>query len=392
MEKQLVGFFRGRLAVVTRHGDPHIAGKNTTAHLIHLAHHGIHHVHRIGPGLLGHAQGDRRLDPLPPLGLKHVGPRFLGSVDNLRHIAQINRPSLVNPHHHLSGLGRAGDESAGLDENRAVFGGDRPRPRLPVALLQHRHNACGRHPAGRQAHRIEEHTDLPTQPADHTRLRHQGNLLHRILQFRRQPPQFHRILPRTMQSQGQNGHVIDGPRLDQRRRHPVRDAVEIRLQLLVEFDQTRLQVGADFETHDDQTLGRTRRGVDVFDPGDFPEQLLHRSRHPLRHLARAGARHRHHHVDHRHLDLRFFLPREQNDRGQTEQDGRHDEQRRQLAVDKHPRNPSGQAVRYLLHLAQARLGHGAASTETPSVKRCASRTTTDSPPDKPLKISISPFI
>ena len=257
MEKKFVRLFRGRLAVIARHRDGHVGRQQCAPHFIDFAHHRADHIDRVGPGLLGHAQGHRRLDALSAHRLINVSLRFLRTVDNLRHIAQINRPSLVDTDHHLTGFGCTRDEATGFDENGPVLRGDRPGPRLPVALLQHGNDPRRRNPPRSHTHRIEDNADLTLQSADECGLRYQRDLLHRILQFRAQTPQFHRALHRAVQCQGKDRNVVDRPRLDQRHGHAVRDAVEIGLQLLVEFDDAVPQIRTDLEPHDDQALART---------------------------------------------------------------------------------------------------------------------------------------
>ena len=79
--------------------------------------------------------------------------------------------------------------------------------------------------------------------------------------------------------------------LDERLRNAPRNTVEIRLQLLVQLDQALLDVLANLEPHDGQALARAGGRVNVFHAGDFPEQLLHRTRGALLYLLRAETRH-----------------------------------------------------------------------------------------------------
>ena len=85
------------------------------------------------------------------------------------------------------------------------------------------------------------------------------------------------VIAGAVEGQRQDRHVVDGLGLISGRETAVGDAVEIGLQLLVELDDGGLDVLADLEADDQQALAGAGGRVDVFDPGDFPEQLLHRA-------------------------------------------------------------------------------------------------------------------
>ena len=121
------------------------------------------------------------------------------------------------------------------------------------------------------------------------------------------------IVAGAVEGQAEDRHVIDAFGFDQRPADAGRDAVEVRAQFFGEFDQAALRVLADLEAHDDQALAVAGGGIDIFHAGDFPQQFFHRAGGAFLDFLGAGARHGDHHIDHRHLDLRFLLARQQHD-------------------------------------------------------------------------------
>ena len=102
---------------------------------------------------------------------------------------------------------------------------------------------------------------------------------------------------------------------------------------LVDLDQARLVRLADAEAHGDQRQPGPRRRVDVLDAGDAPQRARSGPRSGSR-PRRLGARPGHHHVDHRHADLRLLLARCGEQRERAEPERRDDQERRELAVEK----------------------------------------------------------
>ena len=150
-------------------------------------------------------------------------------------------------------------------------------------------------------------------------LGHERNLLHRIVHLRHQPAQREMVVTRAVKRERENRHVVNGLGLDERRGNAVRNAVEVLLQLLVQLHDAALHVLADLEAHDDQALAGARGGVDVFDAGNFPEQLFHRARGAFLDFLGAEAGHGDQHVHHRDFDLRLLLARQHDDRERAEQ-------------------------------------------------------------------------
>ena len=121
------------------------------------------------------------------------------------------------------------------------------------------------------------------------------------------------IVVAAMEGQGQDRHVVNGVGLDQRPGDRMGDAIEIGLKLLVEPDDGGLKVLTDKESHDQEGLSGHRGRIDILHPRQLVEQLFHRDGEPFLHFLRRGPRHRDHDIDHRYLDLRFFLARQHDD-------------------------------------------------------------------------------
>jgi hypothetical protein len=145
-----------------------------------------------------------------------------------------------------------------------------------------------------------------------------------------------------------DGDIVNGARLDQRRADARRDAVVVGLQFLVEPDEALLEVGADLEADDDERAAGAGGGVEVFDAGDFPEQLLHRPRDAVLDLAGRGAGHGDDDVHHRHLDLRLLLAREHDHRKCAEEQRGEHQQRGDARIYAQRGQPAGESVRGLL--------------------------------------------
>ena len=109
----------------------------------------------------------------------------------------------------------------------------RPSVGLGIGLLNHRHQIGGAQVARGEPLRVEEHADLAAIPADQRGLGDLRDRLHRIVHLSSDPTKHGMIVACAVERQRENRHVVDRARLDQRRTDTKRDAVEIRLQLLV---------------------------------------------------------------------------------------------------------------------------------------------------------------
>ncbi len=257
--EQFVGFVLRRHTVVARDGDLDIRRNDVALERVHFLQDLSATEMAFAPGRLAMESvtaGSSAEIPIRRAGAKeHILARFFRAVHDVRHVAQINRLAGINAHHHVAHVLGGLQKRAGFHDDFMVVAGQVAGGILPVRLLQHRHQAGGRKIARRQPHRVEQHAHLPLRAADDGRLGDQRHLLHRVIHLRGQPPQREMIVMRTVNRQRQNRHVVNRPRLDERRGNAVRNLVEIRLQLLVQLHQAAFHVFADLEPHDDQSTG-----------------------------------------------------------------------------------------------------------------------------------------
>ena len=236
------------------------------------------------------------------------------------------------------------EEVTGLEQGLSIAEGLGPRLRLSVGLLQHRDEDGRAQIAGSQALRIEEHPDRAGLTADDRCLRDLRQHFDGILDLHRQLAELRVVITGAVEGEGQNRHVVDRSRFEQRRNNSKRHAVEIGLELLVQTDQGHLRVDADLKTDDGHVGTGASRGVQVFDPGDLPEEHLHGAGDPVLDLVGRCTRHGYHDIDHRNLDLRLLLAGEEEHGKDAEQQGRCDQDGGQLRVDEKRRHPAGNAV------------------------------------------------
>ena len=322
VQQQLVGFLRRRLAIVAGNAHREICRNDLALQSLHLRQHLFRHRDRVRSRPFGNAQGHggflthmtlaRRT--CRPMAKEHVLRRFLTAIHDLRHLTQIHRAPTEHTHDHIAHILRRLEKRTRLHQHLGIPGRQTARTKLPVRLLQHRHEADRTQIARRQLHRIEHDPNLPPRATNEMRFRHQRHSLHFLLHLRRKTPQHEMIVARTVKGQRQDRHIVDRLRFDHWPRDAHRDAIKIRPQLLRQLEQTQFRILAHLEPHNDKALAVLRRGIHILDARDLPEKLLHRASHPLLHFLRVGTGHRHHHVDHRHLDLRLLLTRQQHHR------------------------------------------------------------------------------
>ena len=145
------------------------------------------------------------------------------------------------------------------------------------------------------------------------------------------------------QGQRQDRHVVDAAAHDQRRRDAHRDAVAVGADLVVDPQHRLVLVGADLEAGGHHHLIVLGRAVDVLDPGDRLEDGFQRLGDELGRVGGLEAVGLHHHVDHRHVDLRILVARDGQYRNEAGGQDREQEQRRERGADERPRQPAGDA-------------------------------------------------
>ena len=351
VEQELVGFLGGRLTVVAGDRDRHIRRYYGALQRLDLLQDIFGHRNRIGPRTLADGQRDggffaaraRRVGGGSP-AMEHVVGGLLRAIQHLSHLTQINRSSPQRAHYHIAHLLGGPEECAGLDDHRLIHRGQFTTAELAVGLLQHRNDAHRAQSAGGQTRGIQEHPQFSTGPADDRRLGDLRHLLHRIINLGHQATQGQVVVSPAVEGQRQDGDIVDGTGLDQRESHPMRHPVPIGAEFFRHLHQTGIGIRAHLEADDGQGLPFPGLRVEVLHAGHLPEQFFHGSCGPLLDLLRRRPWHRHHHIHHRHQDLRLFFARQhQNREGPEQHRGEHDE-RGELGVDEGVSDPARQPM------------------------------------------------
>ena len=225
MPKQFVGFFLRRQAVIPRDSNLDIGGNDVALQRVNFSEHLVGHGDGIGAGPLGDGQGHGRLfighcAVRRTRSKKNILARLFRAVHDVGHIAQINRLAAEHADHHVAHVPGIGQKRAGFHDDFLVVAGQFAGGELPVRLLQHRQQTGGGEIARRQSHRVEQHAHLPLRAADEGGFGHLRHLFHRIVHLRDQPAQGEMIVTRAVKRERQNRHVVNRPRLDDRRETP----------------------------------------------------------------------------------------------------------------------------------------------------------------------------
>ncbi len=228
VQEKFVGLLRGGLAVVA--GDAHrdVGRDDSALERIHLAQHIVRDRNCVRAGPLGDAQRHGSLFAArAPTAEKHVVRGLLGAVHDLGNFLQIDRPAAGNAYDDIADVDRRLQKSPGLHDDGLVAAGELPGAKLAVRLLEHRNQPGGAEIAGRELHGIEQHPQLAPRPADDRGLGDLGHLLDRVIDLGDETTQREMIITRAVKREGEDGHVVDRPRLDERPDDAVRDAVEV---------------------------------------------------------------------------------------------------------------------------------------------------------------------
>ncbi len=389
--EKLVGFLRGRLAVVPSHRRPHVGRHDPRRERIEFAVDRVDDGDRVGPTALAHRESDgREATRTPGLAVGHVGHGALRAVDDRGDVGKAHGPAVPLRDDDGPELGSTLEKAARLDGETAVGRNQLAGRRPPVRGGERAGDRAERQPAGGEPRRIELDAELAAQAADERRVRDFRDRLDLVLHLRGDLPQRRRILRRAPERQRPDGHVVDGTRLDQRRWHvpgpDVREGVELR----VHPDERAVRVLPDPEAHDQKNGARGGRRVDVLHAGDRPERLLERRRHFALDFDGAAAGQRREDVDHRNLDLRLLFPGG-DDHGQgAEREREHHEQRREAGIDESRGQAPGHTEprRYRSRRGPGVVRHEAA--RVPAARSSGGSSTTRSPASSPDRTSICP--
>ncbi len=255
---------------------------------------------------------------------------FLSAVFNLSHFAQVNRFCGEDSHDDISRIIGVGQEASSFNECFRVLGGQTTGNDLAVRSGKHRSDICDAKISRSELCRVQQNSQLAACTANDCGFGDQGDLFDRVIHLRHQAAQGQVVILRTVKCQGENRHVVDGPRLDHWKRDAPWNPVKIGLQLLIELNKAVLDIFTDLEAHNSETFTRFGSRVYVFDPWNFPKQLFHGACRSFLDLLGAEAGHRYEYVNHRNLDLRLLLAREHDHRCDSKKNRGDDNQRSKL--------------------------------------------------------------
>ena len=213
------------------------------------------------------------------LAVKHVIGRFLGPVDDVRDITQKDGPVAKRSDDDVADILGRRQKLPRFHDRFAIARRQLAGHLLPVGLLQHRDDRGRRHVSGRHFGVIEQDADLPPLAADQLDLRNVRYLLDLVSDLGRDTAYREMVVLTARQRQGQDRHIVDRTRLDERRRRARRDHIQIGVHFLVEPDDRVFFVLADLEPHDRHRHSWRRRRINVLDARYLPQELFHRARY-----------------------------------------------------------------------------------------------------------------
>ena len=186
---------------------------------------------------------------------------------------------------------------------------------------------CGRDLSDGEAARgerggIELHADRAADTADERRLGDLRDGFDRVVDVLSETAEREVVVCSAGKSEGENGDIVDGARLHERRGGAEGKTVEVGVESLIESNERGLDFGSDLVAYDDDAAAGARCGIEVFDAGNFPKQFFERTREAIFNLGGSRAGKRAEHVDHRHVDLRLLLAREHQNREDAEENRR----------------------------------------------------------------------
>ncbi len=353
LEDQLVDLLVGGFTIVAGDLDMHVVGDQVALQPVDVGEHRIGHRNAVRAGFLRHRDGhgggaERRgghgggVGPGPLLAMGAIGRAgviahhragVVGALGHQRHVADIGRLALPHADHQALDIACGAQERAGIERERALSDLDHAHPALGIGGGDGLGDLVK--PNAKAGEALGEHLDLDRVGAaadDEAlrRVRHFFQALHHVEPERPQRAFVDLVAP---QRERDHRHVVDALGLDQRLAHAGRDAVEVGLDLVVELDEGLPHLFAHFELHRHHRAVALRRRVDVIDAGDLAHQPLQRVGGEARHLLRGDAGIGEEHIDHRHRDLRVFLPGCEDQPHDTEAETGQQQQRRERRID-----------------------------------------------------------
>ena len=343
MEQKLVGFLFGRLAVIP--GDcPGDAGRYRAAfQLFKFLKHLFRHVSGVRAFPLRHGQGDgrqRRPSPRVDEGLRLL---FVLAVGDLRYFRKLHRVAVPEAYYRHFQVFDGADEGIGLYEHAFLFPAHAAGGQPAVGLGDDPRQLQGRQPPLRELLRVEMNQESPLAASDQIGFR---NLRYRAYLFAyrgRGFPQRERVRFLAVEGQGQDRHVVYGTLFDQGLASPGRQEIRVRGDLGEEPRHGFFRVQPHFEADDEHGEIGLGGGIDVFHAGDLHELALSHADDPVLHLFGRRAREGHDDIEHRHRDLRFFLPRKHHGGEDPHKEARDHQERRYIGADESLGDSAGKA-------------------------------------------------
>ena len=333
MAEQFAGFLLRGLSIIAGDRQLDIARHEAAAQLLDLGQYTRGDIDRVGALPLRDRYGHGRLKAGVPLrGEAHVMDRFLAAVSDDGYVANVNRTAASDSDDDIFNVTRGRQQAARLENDAAIAGVELSGADGAVCRTEPTRNPQRGKTVGRQSRLVQLHLDLPAPAADDLDSGDFANLLDAVVELARNPAKLVIPIAAGVKRQAQDRHVVDRSRLDQRFGSARRYAVEIREHFLVDPNNGVFLVLADVETNDHHRGAGAGGGVDVLDPGDLPQQLLHRFGDSLLHLARGHPRHRDENVNHRDDDLRLFFSGQVQSGEDARSKGERYDQRREFRV------------------------------------------------------------
>ena len=349
VEQQLIGLFVGGSAVVP--GDRHIqaVGKQRAPQRLDARQDLLRDDDGVRPLALGDREADRR-SFAPAVVRARIAPGvglvLARRLDDAGDIADIDGLAPGGGQRQKTDLGRAGQGLTGSDVNRLAAVAHLTRREGPVGLPNSVHQGAQRHAMLGEACRVRLHTDfLRTAAHDEGQpdIIDLGDLGPELA------GEFEQGLVGPLacgagpgrQRQHQARHVIDAPGLDQGFGDAGGNPVVVGADFLMNADCRRVRIGPDVEACGDHDLVVVGEGVDVFHARHALDDRLQRLADQFDRVRRPQPRGGDHDVDHRHADLRLFLPGNRHQGQQAHGDGGQQDERRQRRTDRDPGQPSG---------------------------------------------------
>ncbi len=274
--------------------------------------------------MLGPSFAGRRAEPR--IARRQVGPPL--DVSDIR---QEHRLAILKTNHQRCDIIRVGEERSRSHRRVAILADAIACLHDYVGRFERAGQGVDGEAIRRKPGRVELDHDGAIWGTNRVHVAGARNALELGLQRMRHFGEFSRTSLRIVRPQRQRHHrnIFDAHRPYQRRAYAQarRNEILVLINLIVETHHRRLSRHADFELDRNDRHARAADGIDVLDVLYLGELLFERKRDQVFHIVHIGARERHEHVRHRHIDLRFLFAR-CHQHGEEPEQERHQRQNR----------------------------------------------------------------